>query len=305
MEEVECIISKNQMTEGLFGMVILWIFEVLPILENNNVDVSKLKWDVSTTNYGDIFPNILEYNSEYVNPNKINKKTELFHLRKNFQQYTLGDDFIKLNNLFFKYFRIPKELLLTAANYNLNDCLGIHFRGTDKTCDFGMNTPITINEFYIIIDSFLKNNSHIKNVFLATDEKDILNYLKNKYTYITFITSRNFNNNLFWRNNENVICNGKEAMIDMLCLSKCKIVLKVSSALSAFSKVINPYLNIYRLNALKMFVDIPYFPDAYIPLLEKNNNYTEECNKILDKIQLNDWSITHKEKFNNFYYKFR
>ena len=74
MEDNECIISKNQMTEGLFGMVILFIFEILPILETINVDISKLKWDICTTNYGNIFPNILQYNSEYIHPDKINKK---------------------------------------------------------------------------------------------------------------------------------------------------------------------------------------------------------------------------------------
>ena len=42
-----------------------------------------------------------------------------------------------------------------------------------------------------------------------------------------------------------------------------------------------------------------------LPLLEKNDNYTTECNTILDKIQKNDWSIDNYEKFNNFYYKFR
>ena len=168
-----------------------------------------------------------------------------------------------------------------------------------------MNNPLTKSDFYIILDSFLKANTGIINVFLATDEMDILSYLKNKYTHINFITSRDLKNNLFWRNNSDVVRNGTEAMVDMLCLSKCKIVLKVSSALSSFSKLINPNLNIYRLNALKMFDDIPYFPDAYIPLLEKNESYTDECNKILDKIQQNDWSITHKQKFNNFYYKLR
>ena len=34
----------------------------------------------------------------------------------------------------------------------------------------------------------------------------------------------------------------------------------------------------------KMFGDIPYFPDAYIPLFEKNTSYTSECNEILNKI---------------------
>jgi len=305
MTNIKCITDKNKMTEGLFGMVILTMFEILPILEKNNEDITKLKWDICTSNYGNIFPNILQYNSEYTNPDEIEEKIELVNLRSNYPQYTLGDDFSRLNSLFFKYFTIPKELDIIAENYNLNNSLGIHFRGSDKTTDTCMNTPITIDEFYIIIDSFLKNDTTITNIFIATDEKNIVEYLKNKYSYISFVTSRNFNKNIFWRNNDDVISNGQEAMIDMLCLSKCKTVLKVSSALSAFSKVINPKLNIFRLNALKMFADIPYFPDAYIPLLEKNENYTEECNKILDKIQLHDWSEYHKERFNNFYYKLR
>jgi len=305
MENNICITDKNKMTEGLFGMVILYIFEILPILEKNNIDISKLKWDVCTTNYGNIFPNILQYNSEFTNSEEIKEKIELDYFRSAFPQYTLGDDFNRLNSLFFKYFSIPKELDEIAESYNLNNSLGIHFRGTDKTSDIYMNNPISIDEFYIIIDSYLKNNTNLTNIFIATDEKNVVEYLKNKYSYITFITSRNFDKNLFWKNNDNVISNGQEAMIDMLCLSKCKTVLKVSSALSAFSKLINPKLNIFRLNALKMFADIPYFPDAYIPLLEKNENYTEECNKILDKIQQQEWSYYHKERFNNFYYKLR
>jgi hypothetical protein len=297
------------MTEGLFGMVLLFIFEVLPILETNNIDISELKWDICTTNYGEIFPNLLEYNSEYINPNNINRKIKLFNLRTMFPQYTLGDDFNKLNKLFFKYFKIPKKIEEISEQiseyYNLSNFLGIHFRGTDKTTDINMNNPISKNEFYIILDSFLNSNSSIHNIFIATDETDIFFYLKNKYNHINFLTSRNFNKNLFWRNNHDILRNGTEAMVDMLCLSKCKIVLKVSSALSAFSKVINPDLNVYRLNALKMYTDIPYFPDAYIPLFEKNDNYTEECNKIISKIQQDDWTKTHKQMFNNFYYQLR
>ena len=301
----KCITSKNQMTEGLFGMVILFMMEILPILEEMKVEVSELKWDISTKNYGEIFPGVLEYNSEFINPNDIDTKIPLFDLRTQYPQYTLGDDFNKLNKLFFKYFKIPRQLELISENYNLKDFLGIHFRGTDKTTDTNMNNPISKTEFYIILDSFLKSNSEITNIFIATDEKDILYYLKNKYTNINFLSSRNFNNNLFWQNNDDVIRNSMEAMVDMLCLSKCKFVLKVSSALSAFSKLINPDLIVYRLNALKMFTDIPYFPDAYIPLLEKNDNYTEECNQILDKIQTDDWSKSNKPWFNNFYYKSR
>ena len=301
------ISSKNEMSEGLFGMVILFIFSILPILELINVNINDLKWDISTLNYGEIFPNLLEYNSKYIDIDFENDKTviNMFDLMRNKPQFVLGDNFSELNKLFFKYFKIPKHIKDKADIYDLNDCLGLHFRGTDKTTDLNMNNPITKNEFYIILDSFLCSNKDIKNIFLATDENDMLNYLKNKYEHINVKTSRDLNHNLFWKNNNNIIKNGEEAMIDMLCLSKCKVVLKVSSALSSFSKLINPNLEIYRLNALKMFTDIPYFPDAYIPLLKINKTFTDECNSILNKIQKDDWSKMNFDKFNNFTYKLR
>jgi hypothetical protein len=291
------------MTEGLFGMVILFIFEILPILEINNIDVSTLKWDIVTASYGSIFPTLLEYNSYFTDSDLVTSRVNLFSIRNMTPQYVLGDDFFALNKLFLKFFHIPVKFEKIIEQYNLSNFLGIHFRGTDKTVDTSMNNPVSVNEFYIILDSYLKFNSHINNIFLATDEAKVFSYLKSKYGHIHFLTSRNFEGDLYFRNNKDIASNGSEAMIDMLCLSKCDTVLKVSSALSAFSKVINPDLKIYRLNASRMFTDIPYFADAYIPLLEPCGNYSEECNAVLDKIQKEDWSKTHKQQFTNFYYK--
>ena len=378
------IVSSNKMTEGLFGMVILFIFEILPLLEKYNIDVSSLKWHISTINYGNIFPNILKYNfknneklnsieSKYTfyygndinkidittkfknlflknnkitipkgtnfnnifgdpSPNKnktimiyfnnilvnlineyntyqdiVNDKLNIVlleHLRYLNPKYVLGDNFSKLNHLFFKYFTIPNELNEIVDKLDLQKFVGIHFRGTDKTNDLDMNTPCSKTDFLIIIDEYIKIKG-IKNIFIASDEHYIIDKLKNKYPNIIFKYSRDFTDNIFWRNNPDKEKNAKFAMIDMLCLSKCKEVIKVSSALSAFSKIINPNLKIFRVNALKMFADIPYFPDAYIPLLEKNPSYSKECNSILEKIQLNDWSIKYGKNFNNFYYKIR
>lgn len=305
------IYSINEMTEGLFGMVILFMFEVLPILETENLNIAKLKWDIRTSSYGSIFPNLLEYNevsllnTDVVEPSSVFPETNipLFQLRTLYKQWVLGDDFESLHRLFFKYFRIPTYINAFADSLGLNDCVGIHFRGSDKTTDLNMNTPLSIRDFYVILDSYLNANKNVTKIFIATDEPSTLEYLISKYSHIEFKTSRSLNGNLFWRNNENTLKNGIEAMVDMVCLSKCKVVLKGSSALSSFSKVINPDLTIYRLNALKMFVDIPYFPDAYIPLLEKSEQYSSECNFILDKVQQDDWSILHKPKFNNFFYK--
>jgi hypothetical protein len=291
------------MSEGLFGMVILFLMEILPNLEELNVDITTLNWDISTTNYGSIFPNILEYNTTYDEHDRTNA-INLHMLRKKYPSYVLGDNFNELHKLFFKYFSIPEKLNTIADDFKLNTYLGIHFRGTDKTSDNEMNTPINVDEFYIILDSYITCNN-ITNIFIATDEQNVVSYLKNKYQHITFKSSRDFNHNLFWKNNTNKELNGIEAMVDMLCLSKCDTVIKVSSALSSFSKIVNPNLKIYRLNALKMFADIPYFPDAYIPLLPQNTKYSNKCNSILSKVQTNDWSYTHNDNFNDFIYKRR
>jgi len=296
------------MTEGLFGGVILFIMEVLPRLETMNLDISKLKWDISTNNYGSIFPNVLEYNSDIIESKDLYNISELKIINlmdlRGAPSYVLGDNFKCLNELFFKYFKIPEKLKNIVNRYNLNDHLGIHFRGTDKTVDNGGNNPISKKEFYLIIDSYIKLNKPTK-IFLATDEKVVATFLKEKYSNIEFTSSREFTDNLFWRGNNDLSRHAEEAMIDMLCLSECKHVLKVSSALSGFCKVIKPNLDIYKFNALRMFADIPYFPDAYIPLLEKNSNYSYECNNILNKIQKDDWSLLHKERFSNFCYKIR
>lgn len=299
------ITSINQMSEGLFGQIILFVFEILPILEDNDYEVNNLLWKISTTNYGNIFPNVLEYKANVIiDEIKKHNVISLENLRKQRPQYVLGDNFYELNKLFFKYFNIPNEYYQYAEDLNLSEFVGFHFRGTDKTVDTIMNTSITKKDFLQIFHEYI-TLYNIKKVFIATDEKDLFDYLFNKYKDIEFKSSRNFNKNIFWRNNQNKLQNAKEAMQDMVCLSKCNEVIKVSSALSAFSKLINPDLKIYRLNALKMFADIPYFPDAYIPLFEKNVKYTKECNNIIHKIQLNDWSFSHKKKFNNFICKKR
>ena len=294
------------MKEGLFGQVILYLIETLPILEKKNVDISKLYWNIETKSYGSIFPNILEHKGmDILNWHTRKTKTKLCHLRSLKPQYVVGDNFHQLHQLFFKYFKIPSDLEKKAASFELKNSLGIHFRGTDKTTDTKMNTSISKEDFYEIFDSYIKKKP-FKSVFLATDEKDVYTFLNTKYPNIEIKLSREFGNqSIFWKHNSNPAKNAKEAMIDMLCLSKCKTVLKVSSALSSFAKLVNPNLEVYRLNALKMFTDIPYFPDAYIPLLTKEDTYSKTCNLILDKIQKNEWSLENQEKFNNFCIKER
>ena len=54
----------------------------------------------------------------------------------------------------------------------------------------------------------------------------------------------------------------KEAIICSLILSKCDFVLKTHSQLSAYSKVFNPNLQIYRVNGCLNC----YWPESFIPM---------------------------------------
>ena len=297
------IYSENELNQGLFGEVFSNIFQLLPVLENNDINPNNLYWYITTVYYGSIFPEILDYANHDKNIQQhMNHNMGINELQNVTPQYILGDDFPALNRLFFKYFRIPKQLDDVSSSLSLQDYLGLHYRGTDKTTNTDVNTPVTKDIFYNITDAYI-NLHNFKGIFIATDENDVFNYFVEKYPDIDFKSSRDFNGDLFWKNSDNPTFNAKMAMVDMLCLSKCKTVLKNSSALSSFAKVINPSLNIYRINSYKFNPhqnNIPYFPDAYIPLLPTNVNYGEDCNNLITQIQQDDWSIQYPNIHNYF-----
>ena len=310
VEKVFYITSINEMSEGLFGQVLLRMMNNLPIIEQMKIDPSFILWDVETERYGKIFPNILEYKSN-ISCNMNLQNTNVTYIKIPPSPYTLGDNFYELNKLFFKYFKIPNKIVDLASEMNLDDYLGIHFRGTDKTDDSIMNTKITMDVFISIIKEYIDVNK-INNIFVCTDEKEFVDKLKLNLSNnnINFKFSRNFDlldqKSLTWYENIDKYNNGPCAMIDMICLSKCKSVLKNSSALSSFAKLINPTLEIYRVNSCKMFnPTTPYFPDAFIPLLNANINFTDKTNNILNDLQKDDWTNNSKLKefFSNYTYK--
>jgi hypothetical protein len=68
----------------------------------------------------------------------------------------------------------------------------------------------------------------------------------------------------------------------MLALSKCNKIIKTSSALSAFSKIINPSTKLYTVSAMKK----PWFPSV---IAEKYETNSEEIKKILKRTMKNDY----------------
>lgn len=265
------MIIKEEMSAGLYGQILTWVLEILPYLDENNI---KPKWNITSQYYGDIFGKHILLN--YI-PDDSDDIVTLTNIKTNHALH-FGNDFDSANKLWNKYFRFSPDILNKVDNYinglDMKKTLGIHYRGTDKINTEGgyINTSL----FTSVLDDYLLSNK-IDNIIIFTDEKksiiDIKTHYQEKYNIIyskDLYNSKHsdilFFNNI--KNNINLENHYINALIDMIVLSKCSVVFKTASALSAWSKILNIDIEIYRISS---FIH-DWFPDSRIPLYKSDDN---------------------------------
>lgn len=281
--------TPNEIVMGLFGGITLHIFEILPYLHSKSVLPA---WNIKSSNYGKqpdftIIPGVFDLAYE---PDLSSlKEVELSTIRRDHVR-TLGNDWHYLNKLWSSYFKIPGRIVSEADKVgNLSETLGLHYRGTDKITSNWDTNCITQDEYIILIKDFLKNHKEISSVFIATDEFSFVRKFKEEFPLMQVI---NLGEVEFHLDPANSPTKADDAVLDCLVLSRCKYMINTSSALSAFSKVLNPDLECYRVAASKLFGEMPYFPVAYIPKLTSSNF---ECQKILDRLFEDDWLLNKRK----------
>ena len=274
------MIIKEELTYGLYGQIFLWILEVLPHLDKNNI---RPKWDITSPYYGDIF-------GKYIIPNYIPEELdELVSLSDIKHSYAVhfGDDFGLANKLWNKFFKFTPHLIDKVEQYikglNMNTTIGLHYRGTDKINTEGGYIDTSI--FIRVLDDYLSLNK-IDNIIIFTDEKksliELKTYYQKKYKIIYSEELYNSDNEdiLFSNNIKNNVDKDKHylsSLVDMIVLSKCKSVIKTSSQLSAWPKILNNDIEIYRVSS---FIH-DWFPDSRIPLYKSIN---DDINLLLEDI---------------------
>ena len=144
----------------------------------------------------------------------------------------------KINfNIFKRYIKIKKEIILESENFIKNNfknkkILGVHFRGTDMKTQERHPFPATYKQITSYIDYEIINHRFDK-IFLVTEEEDYLNKLKLRYKEkICYFSSYKSNipdifNNTKRKNHRYLI--GKENLIDMLLLSNTKTIICTNS----------------------------------------------------------------------------
>lgn len=249
--------------QGLFGSSLFWVLNRLPYFHDKKMYPN---WEILNINHGDpnnnnnIVPEIIyPIKLSDLPSKKVNLNTVPTH---NFT------DFNEANFYFNHFFQFNFEIIQLADNIskNFKNTLGIHFRGNDKTKTNHESICINENQFIKKIEKFTNSNK-FDSIFLLSDDIQIKNDIKDllfeKFECDIFVNDFPTTFHMDQKNMDNRLELTKQSVAEMLALSKCKSVLKSHSAFSSWAKIINPELEMYRVNECKN----NWFPDYYLPEL--------------------------------------
>ena len=291
--------SKKAFQQGLFANIFCQLLELLPFLKKNNIYP---EFDISSSLYGigvakKVFPHYIHHNYDFKNNNNIEPNMSVITTISNDNS---KDDYIEIyfedifnkystksmpinnaNNLFFEYFSFPEliydEYKILASQYLEKKIMGLHYRGTDKIQKDPTSKAYSESRFLDLTNviDILHNElakREIDTLYIASDDPSIILILKEKLLNIDVIyfsyDFKNVPNKSYHHHQTNDVDRlkmGLSAIRDVLMLSECNVVFKYCSQMSAFCKVINPNLEMYRLN----HPNYCWFPESIIPVYSK------------------------------------
>ncbi|MDZ7813321.1 MAG: hypothetical protein U5L74_09450 [Ideonella sp.] len=252
----------HDLQEGLFGQIVLWTFEVLPYLNQAGLWP---QWKIRSVLYGQgpeqiVIPGVFDL--AYAPQEGALVDQSLLALRSKALS-ALGDDWQGLHDLWHRFFKVPQRIQARADSFGIAaGTLGLHYRGTDKNHALHDTNPVSYSDMLDAAAEAFVADPQLKVLFIATDEVGFVEAARLRFADLEV---RNLGEVSFHKSDVLDHDRADRALLDCVLLSRCRLVLKCSSALSGFAKVLKPELPIYRVAACKYFYDVPYFPDAFIP----------------------------------------
>ena len=157
--------KPDEMYDGLFGQVLLWVFQILPVLYEHQIFP---EWRIQAAYYGRasdglVIPGVLDL-AYKVEPG-LRKEVSLIRLRGH--RHVLGNDWRALSTIWHAYFRVPDRITKRALDFgSLSNTLGIHYRGNDKQTAFWDTNPVSHDEYLSIIRQFCQERPEFQQIFL-------------------------------------------------------------------------------------------------------------------------------------------
>jgi hypothetical protein len=264
--------NASDLTEGMFAQALTWLLEILNDLENEKkIDKdTKILFDVNTVAYDNLIPTFI-VPKQQIDPDEL-QNAQTIKMKEYKSSHKIDfefneDSFETANRIWNKYFRFAPEVMNAIPIIDNTNTLGIHYRGTDKIRELGEANPITQEEFICIVEDFLRSNQHFKNIYCASDEQSFMEVLKCRFPDMHIIEyNQNRSNSIEALHKMKDLQKATKdahtlaALIDMVTLSRCDYVIKTNSALSSFSKILNPKMQLVTTSAMKQM----WFPTGVV-----------------------------------------
>ncbi len=140
---------------------------------------------------------------------------------------------------FFKQFSLKQNIRTEVDDFaqthmQHEHVVGVHYRGTDKHYDEA--DPV---EFEKLVQAITKYGGTSPVVFLATDDPRLPSELRRQFGADNVILRREPSGLSHFEDIEDNYTKGLDAIVDCLLLSRCDLLIKTPSQLSAWSKIFN------------------------------------------------------------------
>jgi hypothetical protein len=143
--------------------------------------------------------------------------------------------------------------------------MGLHFRGTDKSSEA---QPVPVAAVFEAVNRYISEHPSLKTVFVASDEASFVDAAAHSIVGARVVAHED---SLRSRDGLAVHTQLKagdpalkafDALMNCLLLSRCEVVVRTASFLSAWASVFNPQLKVFMLN--RPYAKSLWFPDSEI-----------------------------------------
>jgi len=270
-----------------------------PLDDSNGL---KPAWEIRSRNYGappayNIFPAVLQTTYD---PDPDPSRIEFFEKLLEEHRFHFRGDFELASRYWHSHLRFTDDVYQRLDCF-LNDhgspqpIIGVHYRGTDKNADSGQTNPISRSQFLRALEDFITGLPGAKSLFVATDDARFLDevhaFAEGRWQVLAHPQRRSENDSPIFNSHgeEQNLEIARSAVLDCLTLSRCHSVFATMSALSAFAKVLNPEVEVYRAASCRP----NWFPVAYTRRYKGRQMHVRA---MLIRLQIGDWDSNLAEK---------
>ncbi|MGZ4074549.1 MAG: hypothetical protein ACXVDZ_13615 [Bacteroidia bacterium] len=248
------------------GAKLIWCLEILLYCNENNLQAFfKFSYEDSNDT-DDFFGFFFISNSQTISNIKFIQIKHIGQLSFN-KDYNKELDVGSANKLINEYIIPRPELteevdLFIKKHFDSKKILGIHYRNTDKVTE----APFVSYENVLVnINHCLEKFDYLEKIFITSDDEEFIKFMKNsELSSMLYFREDSFRSNdgipIHDRKDVDKYEINRDAVVNMLILSKCSFIIKTSSFLSSFSLLFNPSLPYIMLN--KPFDEKLWFPES-------------------------------------------